>query len=65
MFNDMVCVSESLLLSEVVKHRNSEKRSGAEGQAQALYQMLEELDVVENAKNLLLQLERWKLFKEH
>ena len=44
MYESMCIVAEMCSLENVKKNRSTDKRSGAAGQAQALYQMLEDLD---------------------
>ena len=44
MHEDMAKVAEMLSMEKVKKNRSTDKRSGGAGQAQALYQLLEDLD---------------------
>ena len=44
MYEDMDRVSKMLSMCKVQKHRKTDRRSGGEAQAQALYQLLEDLD---------------------
>ena len=61
MYEAMDRVSKLLSLNKVVKHRNMERRSGEEGQVQAMYQLLEDLDTTDRTPEFVVRIEEMEL----
>ena len=63
MYNAMVRVSNILSMNKVTKHRNMVRRSGEEGQAQAMYQLLEEMDTENRTPLFVVGIEEMELMQ--